>query len=157
MLTPFSSVDSLHQTVTFLLSLLLGGLLCCGYDLLRGRRLGRRPNPFPLFVEDVLYCVFAAFTVFSFLLVRCQGRLRIFSLLGMGVGFVLLRRFVSPHLLRLFSACFRLLRRLFAKIRGVAQRIARKNSRLAQKIWQKGKNISKRKQKPLENHKPVDV
>ena len=157
MLTPFSSVDSLHQTVTFLLSLLLGGLLCCGYDLLRGRRVGRRPNPLPLFLEDVLYCVFAAFTVFSFLLVRCQGQLRIFSLSGMGLGFVLLRRFVSSYLLRFFAACFRLLRGLFAKIRGVAGIIARKISLLLQKIWQKAKNISKRKQKPLENHKPVDV
>ncbi len=157
MLTPFSLVDSFHQTITFFLSLLLGGLICCGYDLLRGRRVGRRPHPLALFFEDVLFCVVAAFLVFCFLLVRCQGQLRLFALMGMGAGWVLTRRFASPYLLRLFVFFFRLLRGLMAKIRRVEQKIGRKISQVLEKIWQKGKNILKRKQKPLENHKSVDV
>ncbi len=157
MLTPFSLVDSFHQTITFFLSLLLGGLICCGYDLLRGRRVGRRPHPVLLFWEDLLFCVGAAFLVFCFLLVRCQGQLRLFAMLGMGAGWVLTRRLISPHLLRLFVALFRLWRRLAAKICRIGQGIDRKISRLLKKIWEKGKNISKRKQKPLENHKSVDV
>ncbi len=77
------------QTASFLESLAVGALLGFVYDMARVFRLITRPGRRALFVYDFLYMFAAAFVTFAFLMKASAGRLRLFLLLGEGLGFFL--------------------------------------------------------------------
>lgn len=113
------------QTLTFLLSLLGGAVLCLLYDLFRIFRLSRSTSRVGLFVEDVLYFVLCGFLTFCFFIVRCSGEIRGYVLLGELLGFVVCRCTLSALLLCAAKYVYRFIRRLFALLARPLRALAR--------------------------------
>ena len=94
-MTPLPEVDNLTELATCLWGLGVGAALCLVFDLLRCLRLFCPPRRGALFWQDVGYGVFCAPVIFGFLLVRCDGCLRLFPLLGLTAGWWLCRLTLS--------------------------------------------------------------
>ncbi len=88
-MTPLPEVDSFAQINTFLLALAVGAGLSLLYDFFRFFRLLFPPGAGWLFLEDLVYWSFSGVAAFCFLLWRCQGQIRFFALLGLGLGWIL--------------------------------------------------------------------
>ena len=88
-MTPLPEVDSFAQITTFLLALAAGAGLSLLYDFFRFFRLLFPPGGGWLFLQDLAYWSFSGVAVFCFLLWRCQGQIRFFALLGLGLGWIL--------------------------------------------------------------------
>ena len=92
-------IHSTDQTVTFMLSWALGGLLCAVYDILRGWRSSLHSGVLAVFFQDTFFGIFASVTTFLFLLARSCGEIRLYVLVGEAIGFVLFRMSFSGVLL----------------------------------------------------------
>ena len=90
-----------NQIVTFLLSILLGFLICAFYDVFRAiRRFGF--NSFSAtFVSDIIFWVESAFITFLFLLVRTNGEPRGYVMIAAVIGFSVFRILFSKYWLML--------------------------------------------------------
>ena len=99
-------IHSTDQTVTFMLSWALGGLLCAVYDILRGWRLSLHSGIIAVFFQDTFFGIFASVTTFLFLLARSCGEIRLYVLVGEVIGFVLFRMSFSGVLLAFFRILF---------------------------------------------------
>lgn len=117
-MTPLPEVDNFVQITTFAMAAGVGLALCLLYDLFRIARLLRPPSKTGLFVQDVLYWLVSAVVVFCFLLVRCDGGIRFYAMLGLVLGWLACHLTVSRWMMRLS-------RRLVRALRGVARWIKR--------------------------------
>ena len=88
---------------------LLGIGWMIGYDLLRAIRRNKKRQKSPL--QDLLFCCAAMVSFWLFILLKTDGRLRGYLLLGLAGGMLFWRKTVSPLETRLFSRAFRLLHR----------------------------------------------
>ncbi len=96
------NVNVFDQMHTFLLSLVLGVVICIFYDLFRAMHLTIIKGFFEVLVTDlVFWLVFSVITYF-FLLLRCSGFVRFYVLIGITVGFLLFRITFSKYILRIF-------------------------------------------------------
>ena len=157
MMTEFATVQPTQQILTFLYAFLYGAMLCWFYDILRGIRRIFRPNNITLFFQDVIFCVFSAILVFCFLLVRCNGQLRIYVLLSLAIGFGVFRFVASKSIIIITASICRFFRRTTNKITPYWTRATNKCCRFLLFLLAKCKNILKRKKKPLEKQTNVDV
>lgn len=83
------------ETHIFLLSVLLGAALGAVYDLLRVFREAVPHNKILLFIEDMIYTLLFAFSLFTFC-TGLTGSIRGFTLIGMLLG-CLLERFTAGN------------------------------------------------------------
>ncbi len=128
-------VDVGGQIVTFWIAAALGAVLCFFYDLFRILRYAHRPSKWSAFRQDVVWWFICGVLTYGLMLVRCKGVVRIFALLGEGLGFAAFRFTVSRLLLaaakpvvrgfkaverfvsiRILTPVWRLLRRLAEKV-----------------------------------------
>ena len=81
-----------EQAIAFLWSAVLGGALGAVFDAFRILRILRRKNPwFLVFLEDLLFCFIAAVaTAYVFSRIY-YGQVRLFLLVGQGLGFLIYR------------------------------------------------------------------
>jgi spore cortex biosynthesis protein YabQ len=77
-----------RQTVTFGYACLLGAVLGAAYDLFRILRIAHPPGRGVVFLQDIIFFLFAATSTFLFLLVQNEGVLRAFLLTGEFLGAV---------------------------------------------------------------------
>ena len=109
-----------RQAVEFAWAAALGLALGCWYDVLRALR---RRHPRLTVPADGLYCLTVLFALLAFALYAGRGMMRLFALLGMGLGAMLWFLTLSPLALRLFSAFWallgKLLRLICAPVRGI--------------------------------------
>lgn len=133
-----------QQTRSFLVSLLLGGLLAALYDVFRILRRALPSPPALVAVQDVLYLALSGVVVFNFLVTHNAGQIRIFLLAGTAFGAVIYActlgrlvmaaaekiiaffRWLLDLLLRPFRAAGRLLGPAFDKLRLFGGKAARK-------------------------------
>lgn len=96
-----------NQIITFLLSIVLGFLICALYDIFRSlRKIGL--NSFAAtFVEDILFWIVSAFITFLFLLSRTNGEPRGYVLLAALLGFLVFRSLFSGFLIIVLTFLFR--------------------------------------------------
>lgn len=92
-------VDIGGQIVTFWIAAALGAVLCLIYDLFRILRYAHRPSKWSAFRQDIVWWCICAVLTYGLMLVRCKGVVRIFALLGEGLGFAAFRFTVSRLLL----------------------------------------------------------
>ena len=97
------------QALTFAQGALLGLGLCLAYDLLRALR---RLWPQAGLAADVLFGVLLAASFLSFALTAGQGQFRLYVFLAVFLTAVLYFLALSPLVLRVFRAFFRLLGRI---------------------------------------------
>ena len=79
------------QSVTFLLSIALGGLLCLIYDVFRSIRKTKNYSATAVFFQDITFFVISAILTFIFLLATTAGVLRAYIIIGVLIGAVLMR------------------------------------------------------------------
>ena len=99
------------QSVTFLLSIALGGLLCLIYDVFRSIRKAKEYGAVAVFFQDIAFFVVSAVLTFIFLLATTAGVLRAYIIIGIFIGSVLMRLTFS----RIFFAILSLLLKLVVK------------------------------------------
>lgn len=83
------------QLLTFLYSLIFGGILCIFYDVLRALRKCNLNSYVAVFISDFLFWVVSAFLTFIFLIARTNGEVRGYVLISQLLGFVLCRLTLS--------------------------------------------------------------
>lgn len=157
MLTEFTQVESSGQLLTFGLGILFGCVACIVYDLLYTTRCVFRHNIWYITGIDVIYFFLLSLAVYCFLLVRCNGEVRLFPLLAMLVGFALIKFSVSPWirigLTTVYRWCFAVLKWILHPF----YRFFRYFSHLLYRFYQLTKNIFKSRKKPLANDIDLDV
>ena len=109
-------VDVSHQAVTFLLSVILGCVLCLIYDIFRVIHKLYINGFFEVLVTDLLFFGFSAFITYCFLILRCQGYFRVFVLVGQCIGFVIVRYTISKFFILVLSAILGLISKVLNKI-----------------------------------------
>ena len=95
-------VDVNEQVHTFLLSLVLGAVICLVYDFLRAMHLVFLKGFFEVLITDVLFWVFFSFVTFFYLLIYCKGVVRGYVICGIFLGFVAIRLTISRFILFVF-------------------------------------------------------
>ncbi|MCL1858827.1 MAG: spore cortex biosynthesis protein YabQ [Oscillospiraceae bacterium] len=78
-----------EQGVVFLFSCVVGGLLGAFYDIFRIIRIAFNSKWLSVFFQDLIFCIFSAFSIILLVFYTNSGRVRWFSLLGCFICFVL--------------------------------------------------------------------
>ena len=105
------------QTWTFLGGVLLGAALGVCYDLFRVARLAIPHSGALVAVEDLLFFCICAAATFLYLLGTAYGEVRLFVLVGEGVGFSLYHCTLGAVTIRVAGVLVRALGRLFSGLR----------------------------------------
>ena len=136
-------IDVSYQAVTFLLSVVLGAVMCLLYDVLRALHKRMLKGFFEVFVSDILFWSIAAVITFCFLVIRCNGYVRGFVIVGQVIGFSAIRLTLSRYFLAgidwimsVFSGIFRFVWRFVAKIFRILKNILKKILKYAKKYLQ---------------------
>lgn len=95
-------IDVVFQTYTFLWSLSLGAVFCIVYDFLRALHKLKIKGAAAVFVTDILFCIFAAVVTYCFLILTSKGRIRLFVIVGIFLGFLVFRLVLSKIVLDVF-------------------------------------------------------
>ncbi len=119
-------IDVSYQAVTFALSLVLGAVLCVMYDLMRVLHKTLVKGFFEVLVCDILYFGLAAVVTFCFLVIRCEGSVRAFVLVGQILGFIAVRFTLSRFVLSVGVWIFTVISKIFKKFGLVVLSILRK-------------------------------
>jgi len=134
-----------EQTLLFCYACLFGALLGGWCDLFRVIRFLFGQRKTAVFVCDLLFCISGALGVCLFFICFCAGQVRLFALVGEGVGFLLWRASVGELVFRLFSAIItvfrRLLRRLFCKVRTIFSFFSEKEKKSEKNYAEELKNV----------------
>jgi spore cortex biosynthesis protein YabQ len=135
------------QWEIFIKSLSLGMILGGCYDFLRVIRILVRFGKRIFIASDFLYCVWAAFLIFSFLLNENFGIPRFYIFFGAALGFSLwyftlgkINIFLAKKLRRILKAIFKPFQKIFQKI----LKIVKKRVIKGKIFWQKAKNKPER-------------
>lgn len=96
-------ISNSFQLLGFLYSLGLGGIFCIIYDFLRVIRKNGFNSDFAVCLQDLLYFIFVSPATFCFLLATTNGEIRAYVLVGIIVGFVIIRLTVSRVALIVFA------------------------------------------------------
>lgn len=95
------------EALTFLISVLAGALLLCGFDLLRALRQVFARRKLLLGMLDFLYWCLAGAAAFGVIFRENSGILRGFCVLGMFLGMVIYHKSVSRWIFGFWTAVFR--------------------------------------------------
>lgn len=77
-----------YETKLFLLSFLMGIVFGVVFDILRVIRIIKRHHNAVVFIEDFLFVLFCGFWYFVFSTGMARGQIRLFTLIGMFIGFI---------------------------------------------------------------------
>jgi len=78
-----------EQSIVFLFSCVVGGLLGAFYDVFRITRIAFNSKWLSVFFQDLIFCIFSAFSIILLVFYTNSGTVRWFSLLGCFMCFVL--------------------------------------------------------------------
>lgn len=93
-----------YETKLFLLSFLIGAVFGVVFDVLRIIRIIKRHHNAVIFIEDFLFVLFCGFWYFVFSTDMARGQIRLFTLIGMFIGFIVYLMTVGSITKRLASA-----------------------------------------------------
>lgn len=156
MSTGFENVESLTQIYTFLLSIALGAAVGVVYDMFRAFRRAIPCRKISVFFQDVIFWLIACIVFFCFSLIRCEGQIRFFALLGMLSGFTLWIMTVGKYAHKLPAKAIHKLYRLAKSaarfIGKILNKLTVNKSADKMKAKKKGKTKSKTKRKSKSEH-----
>lgn len=161
MLTNYSQVENANQLLTFGLAIIFGCILCLIYDCYRCMLLSLDAPSFFIHLSDMLYCLLGALAYFCFLLVECNGEIRIYAVLGFVLGFCAFRRFCSKHIRKFIKKQLKRISNIFSFFLQPILRLIiwcrRKITPFLSKLPKTIQLFSKKKEKSLENDTEYDV
>lgn len=142
-------ISNYNQTITFLLSLCLGGIFCALYDIIRAARKVCFNSFWAVQFTDILTWILYAFVTFVFLVARTNGEIRGYVLIGEALGFVLYRISLSKLLFPIFKFVFIKAMAVNKKNTQLISRFYIKFEALTLKIWDGAFKIFKSAKKLL--------
>ncbi len=110
-------INIAEQTVSFFISLALGGFFCLFYDLFRAARRVHSFKAFWVFISDILFFTVCAVITFCFLLSLTEGIIRGYFIFGILLGFSAVFFSISRFFLKGVTAVFRTIITLKRKIK----------------------------------------
>ena len=110
-----------EQLWALLLALALGALAGLLYDFLRPPR--RRTGPAAGALLDILFCLLSGGGAFLYAMSAGNGRLGLWDLTAMLLGFLLYLHTLSPIMLRLFTAELDLCGRVMARCKKIIKKL----------------------------------
>ena len=105
-----------NQFLTFVYSLVLGGMLCLSYDFIRALRKSGFNSFIAVFFTDIIFWIISAFITFIFLISRTNGEIRGYVLIGILAGFVIFRLTFSRFVFPFFTWAFKWIIKFHTKI-----------------------------------------
>ncbi len=144
-------IDVSYQAVTFALSLLLGAVLCMLYDVVRALHKTYIQGFFEVLVCDLLYFGVSAVITFCFLVIRCQGSVRFFVLVGQLIGFMAVRLTLSRWFLVVAVRILKIFSYIFGFFGSITVSIMRKLKKFLEKMLFCAKKVLQPKCKLLYN------
>ncbi len=137
-------IDLRDQIMSFLLSLPLGGALGAAFYLLEAFKAVFARGKASDWFFDILFSLLSGFITFCFLLVRSNGEIRGYILVGEAFGFGLFKLMASRPYCKIFSFLFSVLKTVYRRICGHTRIIAEKTAVFFKKSSQKLKIIRKK-------------
>ncbi len=148
-------IDVSEQALTFLMSMALGVVLCLLYDLVRVLHSTCIKGFFEVLVCDLLFWGIAAVITYCFLIIRCQGSVRGFVLIGQLIGAVVTRFTLSRIFLLVLTKLFYCISRFFSMIRGLLAKVFRVPKNILKKMLYNAKKGLQHKALLLYNYKKL--
>lgn len=93
-----SAINISAQTLSFFYAILLGAGLALVYDFIKLLHHNLLKSVVAIQLADVVFCIVSAVLSFCFFMLVSNGSIRVYLLLGEGVGFVLWSLLCSAHL-----------------------------------------------------------
>ncbi len=137
-------IDLADQITSFLLSILLGIILSVVFYTLESFRVAKRLGKVGVFVSDIFFFTVAGFVTFCFLIVRSNGEIRGYILLGELVGFWMFRLILSRFYIKILSFVISIIDSFLFRLRDMASRLLRKIYNIFKKTFKKLKIIRKK-------------
>lgn len=140
-------IDIAKQAVSFLEALCLGVLFCILFDILRSVQSVFKFKTVFLFFTDFLVTFICALAAFCFLLATTLGEIRFYVILGIGLGFILIRKTISKFVIKFLSAVFATLLKGKATVSQFLRKILKKSTTFIKNIKNYLKNSKKSRNK----------
>lgn len=144
-------ISNFNQTITFLLSLCVGGLFCALYDIIRAARKVCLNSFLAVQITDILLWAVYAVVTFIFLISRTNGEIRGYVLVGEALGFLLFRISLSRLLFPTLKFIFLTASKISKKIGGFLSNFYIKFESLILKLGKSLFKIYKSAKKLLKN------
>lgn len=142
------------QIETFFYAVLLGISYCLLYDVFRCFHIKVFKGYWSIFFSDILYWIILFISTYSFLLLFCNGSVRVYVLLGNTLGFVICRYTVSWIFIKFCFLIAYIIRQIISLICMPFYMLLSFMSKLYEKVvafFKKiVKNLSQKKKKHLE-------
>ena len=151
----YININTTEQVMTFVLSIGLGFLFCLLYDILRVFHKLWLKGFFEVLVSDILFWFVLSVVTFCFLIIRCQGSVRVYVIFGQTLGFVVARITVSKLFMRLLTAIFTIISKCFNRFFGMMGEFLSKCEIFLKKLLNKAKKLLQDKAILLYNHLKV--
>ena len=103
-------ISNLNQIISFLKSILLGGIFCLFFDIFRSLRRVFNFSAIWVLVQDIFVFAVLAPVTFCFLLATTNGEPRLYIFLGMITGFFAVQKALSPLFLNLMTSILKILK-----------------------------------------------
>lgn len=153
-----------NQFLTFIYSLILGGLLCPSYDFIRAIRKSGFNSFIAVFFTDIIFWIISAFITFIFLISRTNGEIRGYVLIGILAGFVIFRLTFSRFVFLSFTLAFKLIVKfhikftcffntIYGKIEAVFRKIGVSTAKFLKRTLKSIKKLLKIRHKVLYTNK----
>lgn len=137
-------IDIALQFYYCLLSAVLGGIFCIFYDIFRAVRLAVKFSDTAVFLQDIIYFFVLSIATFSFLLATTNGQVRIYVLVGMSLGFVIVRYTVSCVLMKIYSLLLKIILSVIRRLSVVKNMIFSYFERIFSSFFKNSKKILKK-------------
>ncbi len=144
-------ISNFNQTITFLLSVCVGGLFCALYDIIRAARKVCLNSFWAVQFTDILLWTVYAIVTFIFLISRTNGEIRGYVLVGEAAGFGLFRVSLSRLLFPTFKFIFLTASKISKRISRFLNKFYIKFESLILKLCKSIFKISKSAKKLLKN------
>lgn len=148
-------ISNIGQSTAFLWSMLLGGILSVVYDIFRLDRMIFKRSVLAVALEDVLFFIISAISIFCLQLVTTNGQMRGFIFIGIIIGFLILRLTLSRFVDLLLKPLKKLVKYIRTKYNVFVLKAADFDAYFI-KALQFLKKLLKKPQKPNKNSKKTE-
>ncbi len=159
----FSGIDTSQQIVTFFVFVVLGVIFCVIYDFYRAMRYKLNYSKLVTFFTDIFYISLFTLIIFTASLVRSNGQIRIFALIGCFSGWLVTRvtvsRWICIFFMRIISGLIKFISVIKTKIltplRVKTSKLCKRMKTKLKKLKNKRVKYSKKDKKYLQKDKEI--
>ncbi len=136
-------ISNALQAIDFLRAAVFGVILAVFYGIFSSLRKVGMDSDFAVFIEDIIFFIISAPTIFLFLLATTNGELRLYIIIGILIGFLSFKFTFYKIYVFLLSRLFSLIKFLTSFLSGMLLKLASLISVFFDKMGKKIKNFKK--------------